>query len=162
MRDPYILPFLPVMRVYISSSAKPSACLVISATDPIKSSTFASFAVVLSVLMTFIISSCIFWRPRPHNMILLDLMVGHTVTSGRQLIDRIVYLASLASDPRSVDVTLDKLRIITVKSSELSSDDFKTLQAIQSELEDHLVHKERLRSFTKASLRQNVERHFAA
>lgn len=83
--------------------------------------------------------------------------------SDRRLIDRIGYLASLVSEPSSVDRTLDKLRIITATSTqELSSDDIKTLESIQVELEDYLVNKERLRSFTKESLQANVERHFAA
>ncbi|HKU18024.1 MAG TPA: hypothetical protein VJP80_02010 [Candidatus Saccharimonadales bacterium] len=80
----------------------------------------------------------------------------------QRLIDRIVYLASLVSEPQSVDTTLDQLRIITTKTSQPSGEDMQTLKSIQSQLEDYLVHKERLRSFTEASLRANVEHHFNA
>lgn len=79
-----------------------------------------------------------------------------------QLIDRITYLASLVSDPRSVDTTLDKLRIITATSSRISSQEVKKLASVQAELENYLIHKERFRSFTKESLHANIERHFAA
>ncbi|HEX6258246.1 MAG TPA: hypothetical protein VFZ48_02085 [Candidatus Saccharimonadales bacterium] len=82
--------------------------------------------------------------------------------SARQLIDRIAYLASLVSEPRTVDVTLDKLRIITSRASQPTPNDIQSLTVIQTDLEDYLVTKERLRTFTKASLQSNVERHFAA
>lgn len=83
-------------------------------------------------------------------------------TDGKQLIDRIGYLASLVSDPRSVDPILDKLRILTATSSQLSSKDMETLESIRAELENYLIHKEKVRSFTKESLGENVERHFTA
>ncbi len=82
--------------------------------------------------------------------------------SARQLIDRIAYLASLVSEPRTVDTTLDKLRIITSRASGPTAQDTQTLKSIQTELEDYLTHKERVRTFTKTSLRDNMERHFAA
>ncbi|HEX8763107.1 MAG TPA: hypothetical protein VF733_05110 [Candidatus Saccharimonadales bacterium] len=82
--------------------------------------------------------------------------------NARQLIDRIVYLASLASEPQTVDTTLDKLRIITSRTSQPTAHDVQTLKSIQTELEEYLIHKERLRNFTKTSLRTNMERHFAA
>lgn len=82
--------------------------------------------------------------------------------SARLLIDRITYLASLVSEPQTVDVTLDKLRIITSRTSQPSSRDVQTLKSIEVELENYLVHKERLRTFTKDSLRTSIERHFAA
>jgi hypothetical protein len=82
--------------------------------------------------------------------------------NARQLVDRIVYLASLMSEPQRVDTILDKLRVITARSSKLSDQDIKALKPIKNELEDYLVTKERIRSFTKASLRAHVEQHFAA
>lgn len=87
-------------------------------------------------------------------------MDGHE--NARQLIDRIAYLASLVSEPRTVDITLDKLRIITSRTTQPTTRDVQTLKSIQADLEDYLIHKERLRTFTKASLRANIERHFAA
>lgn len=82
--------------------------------------------------------------------------------NARQFIDHIAYLASLVSEPQTVDTTLDKLRIITSRTSQPTAQDIQTLKSIQTELEDYLVHKERLRTFTKASLHANVQRHFAA
>lgn len=81
--------------------------------------------------------------------------------SDSQRINRITYLASLVSEPGSVDIMLDRLRVITATSTQLSSHDHEKLESIQRELEDYLIHKERLRSFTKESLQTNVERHFA-
>jgi hypothetical protein len=83
-------------------------------------------------------------------------------TDSKLIIDRIVYLASLVSEPRSVDPLLDKLRYITAGGAQLSPQDVQTLGSIQTELEEYLIHKERLRSFTSESLHTNLERHFAA
>lgn len=88
------------------------------------------------------------------------VMAGQETT--RYLIDRISYLASLVSEPRTVDTTLDKLRFITSRASQPTAQDMQTLKSIEAELEDYLIHKERLRTFTKVSLRANIERHFAA
>jgi hypothetical protein len=82
--------------------------------------------------------------------------------NARQLIDRIAYLTSLVSEPRTVDTMLDKLRIITSRTSQPTAQDVQTLKSIQIDLEDYLIHKERLRTFTKESLHANLERHFAA
>lgn len=81
--------------------------------------------------------------------------------SPRQRIDCIVYLASLVSEPRSVDSALDKLRLITTQSAEPSAQDEQVLRAVQQELEDYLLHKERLRSFTTQSLQAAVDQHLA-
>lgn len=82
--------------------------------------------------------------------------------NSRLLIDRIAYLASLVSEPQTVDTILDKLRIITSRTSQPTAQDKQTLKSIQTELEDYLINKERLRTFTKASLDANMARHFAA
>jgi len=81
--------------------------------------------------------------------------------SPRQRIDCIVYLASLISEPRSVDSVLDKLRLITTQAAEPSAQDEQVLRTIQQELEDYLLHKERLRSFTAQSLQTTVDQHLA-
>lgn len=82
--------------------------------------------------------------------------------SPRQRVDCIVYLASLISEPRSVDGVLDKLRAVTARSAEPTTQDEEVLRAVQKELEDYLLHKERLRSFTSQSLQATVDRHLAA
>lgn len=81
--------------------------------------------------------------------------------NGINVIERIVYLASLVSEPHSVQSTLDKLRTITANSAQSSPEGTKALRSIEAELEDYLIHKEQLRSFTPESLQQNIERHFA-
>lgn len=88
-------------------------------------------------------------------------MVMDGQENSQKLIDRIAYLASLVSEPQTVDTTLDKLRIITSRASQPTTQDIQTLKSVQTELEDYLIHKERLRTFTKASLQANMERHFA-
>jgi hypothetical protein len=81
--------------------------------------------------------------------------------SPRQRIDCIVYLASLISEPRSVDSVLDKLRLITTQSAEPSTQDAKVLQVVQQELEDYLLHRERLRSFNAQSLEATIDQFLA-
>src|SRR5882724_1322897 len=81
--------------------------------------------------------------------------------NANQLVERIIYLASLVSEPHDVDTTLDKLRVVTATGTQQSLEGRKTLEVIQSELEDYLVHKERLRSFTEETLRTNLKRHFS-
>lgn len=68
----------------------------------------------------------------------------------------------MVSEPSGVDPTLDKLRAITAKSAEPSPEEIEILKSVQVELEDYLLHRERLRSFTEESLQAITEQHFAA
>lgn len=79
----------------------------------------------------------------------------------KHLVDHIVYLASLVSEPCRIDTILDKLRILTANAQDLSSEHVKTLRAIEAELKEHLIKEEKLRSFTAASLEANMDKYFA-
>lgn len=95
-------------------------------------------------------------------------MIGHekrveVVSFDRQLIDTVVYTASLASDPQKVDVILDDLRVITSAHKSgvaLSHKDVIGLVAVFRRLEKYLTTTEPLRVFTRDSLRDDLEHHF--
>jgi len=74
------------------------------------------------------------------------------------LIDRIVYLASLASTS-DVDARMDTLRTITARMQPdvpLPEQDRLTLQGLESELKQYLITKDPLRDFTAESLEQRL------
>lgn len=82
------------------------------------------------------------------------------MASDRTLIDRVVYTASLVSSPAEIDKSLDTLRMITARSDRtLSQADIDRLNDLQSELEDYLVTRERLRFFTPESLRVQIDQY---
>lgn len=75
-------------------------------------------------------------------------------------IDVIVYAASLATNADAIDNILDRLRTITAQlepgQTTLSSQDQVELSNVYLGLEDYLVHKEQLRTFTRDSLRERI------
>ncbi|HJQ08633.1 MAG TPA: hypothetical protein VJ836_04100 [Candidatus Saccharimonadales bacterium] len=80
-------------------------------------------------------------------------------------IDVIVYLASLASDPRAIDEYLDTLRQVTARlrpgeAERLNAGDTEALRKVRSDIEHYLVEREPLRSFTTESLHDQVYDHF--
>lgn len=85
--------------------------------------------------------------------------------SRQTLVDRIVYTASLATRMSEIDQYLDKLRATTSQStfsSETMTDqEYATLSGVQQQLEQYLVEREPLRSFTNESLQVQVEQHLA-
>ena len=75
-------------------------------------------------------------------------------------VDRIVYLASLASDKNSIDPMLDTLRMITSKqqAGEASNEDDKArLTSLEGELKGFLINQDPLRSFTSESLEERLQ-----
>ncbi len=75
-------------------------------------------------------------------------------------VDRIVYLASLASDKNSIDPMLDTLRIITSKHQNEyvpTESDAVALRSLESELKDFLINNDPLRSFTHDSLETRLQ-----
>lgn len=79
---------------------------------------------------------------------------------GKTLIDQVVYTASLVSSPAEIDESLDALRIITARRDRnLSQADIVRLNNLQSELENYLVARERLRYFTPESLRVQIDQY---
>ncbi len=82
---------------------------------------------------------------------------------GRLLIDKVVYLASLASKPHDIDPILDPLRVITARDEgqlKVGDNDLVVLKGVQSQLEDYLIHREPLRQFNTETLKQSLFERF--
>lgn len=78
-------------------------------------------------------------------------------------VDIVVFVASLASQPRNIDQFLDELRAITAKlpqNGQLSPAQEQQLTAVYRKLEDYLISQDPLRSFTRADIRELVQRRF--
>ncbi len=83
------------------------------------------------------------------------LQLQQTTTS----IDIVTFTANMASDARSIDTLLDGVREITstLKQSQVLSDiEQQKLMDIYLQIEQYLVEKEPVRSFTKDVLRQHI------
>jgi hypothetical protein len=81
----------------------------------------------------------------------------------RSAIDTAVYLASLASDRREIDPIIQPMRAITARLQsgvKATPDEVVTLYHICDQLEDYLVKRDRMRSFTRPSLKQRVAERF--
>ncbi|HEY5806120.1 MAG TPA: hypothetical protein VIS56_01895 [Candidatus Saccharimonadales bacterium] len=80
-----------------------------------------------------------------------------------KIVDRITFLAGLASDSRAIDPILDDVREITSTrdpSLPLQEPDRVRLSAVYAKLEDHLLHNDALRTFTPESLQQLTDKQF--
>lgn len=79
-------------------------------------------------------------------------------------IDIILFVASLASRQKDIDPILDHLRVFTASTpgayNLLTPEQDKQLAGIYYQLEDYLITKEPLRSFTRESIRALVQRKF--
>ncbi len=81
----------------------------------------------------------------------------------QQTIDRIIYLASLASDKMAIDPMLDTLRTITVKGTtgqNISKQDQASLGELENKLTNFLIKNDPVRAFNKESLQAQVDKHF--
>jgi hypothetical protein len=80
-------------------------------------------------------------------------------STDRELIDSIVYLASLASNPRAVDNQLDVLRQITAQNADgvLSPTEKSRLGQLKTELATYLISSDPLRQFTQESVQRRAE-----
>jgi len=79
------------------------------------------------------------------------------------LVDKIVYLASLVSDPNAIDKTLDKVRGITAtytRGTPLPEGKLATLNDVYQEIEQYLTTKDPQRIFTREELHQRVVERF--
>lgn len=79
--------------------------------------------------------------------------------SGFAIVDAIVTIAALASNKNEIDEPLDKMRKMTAslnRSHPLSATESAELIKIYLQIEDYLVKKERLKSFTQNSLRARL------
>lgn len=75
----------------------------------------------------------------------------------------VLYVASLVSNPPEVDIILDKVRLVTARlqpGQALSADDRQTLAQVYAQLEDYLLHSDRLRVFTLEGLRTSIAKRF--
>lgn len=78
----------------------------------------------------------------------------------RTLVDNVIYLASLASEPAKVDPLLDKLRIITSqwRPEEALHPAARTeLKGLSEQIIDYLVTDDPLRNFSRESLEQRIQ-----
>lgn len=88
----------------------------------------------------------------------LHTTVGAEVSS----IDIVNYAANLVSDPRAIDLILDRLRVITSRiapetsRTNLPASAQEELKQVYLDIESYLLQKETIRSFTKDSLRQKI------
>jgi len=79
-----------------------------------------------------------------------------------ELVDRIVYTASLASNFQDIDAILEPLREVTAVfdiSKPLPAEAEQRLLGVQRQLENYLVTEERLRQFTPESLALQIDQH---
>lgn len=78
-------------------------------------------------------------------------------------IDKLFYTASLATNPRDIDPLLDRMRVMTsrpgYKPEMLTDNERAVVTELQAELEQYLVTKEPLRSFTPQSLQLQITQH---
>lgn len=85
-----------------------------------------------------------------------------TQTSSLQL-DVVVYVASLASRPTDIDVTLDTVRLITSRlrpGQALLPADKHALATVYQKLEKYLMHDDPLRKFSQEELRSGITKKF--
>lgn len=85
---------------------------------------------------------------------------AYFMAAGKTLIDKVIYTASLVSSLSEIDKSLDTLRQITAQKGHiLSQDDIAKLNSLQSDLENYLITRERLRFFTRESLRVQIDQY---
>jgi hypothetical protein len=81
--------------------------------------------------------------------------------SGREIIDEVVYLASLASERGAINPLLDRLRRVTARvqgsGTALTSADQSELRAVEQGLTTYLIKRDPLRSFTPELLRRRLD-----
>lgn len=87
------------------------------------------------------------------------------LVSNTNFVEVVVYTAQLASRPQDIDPILDRLRLLTAglrPGAALTDDTRRQLIEIYLELENYLVNQERLRNFTRHSLRLGLPDSFVA
>lgn len=86
-----------------------------------------------------------------------------TSTGSTSALEVITYLASLASSPQDIEPILEDLRELTAKAEPgkpLTQSAQMILARMYTELETHLVEKERLRQFSRESVRARITERF--
>lgn len=85
------------------------------------------------------------------------------ISGNPSYLDIVVNVAKLASKPAEIDVTLDKVRAISAihgTNDQLTTADKAALVDAYRKIEDYLLTKERLRTFTRDGLRANLPTDF--
>lgn len=87
-----------------------------------------------------------------HTNSTLDLPADKT------MLDAVMFVATLVSKSNEIDTQLDRVRSITAKHStdQLTKEDDRVLHEVYDYLENYLIKKESLRSFTRDSIRQRL------
>lgn len=88
--------------------------------------------------------------------------MDHASRPQDNLIEKVSYTASLITDVRKVDPLLDVLRSITARAQsagDLTKQDISKLTDLQTQLEEHLVKREKVRLFTPDSLKLQIQQH---
>jgi hypothetical protein len=82
-----------------------------------------------------------------------------SVKSSKTLLDLVTYTAGLASNSTDIDPALDKVRSITASlapGQQPSAADNQVLTQVYLQIEQYLITKESLRTFTKQELRARI------
>lgn len=85
-----------------------------------------------------------------------------TSNQDQRLLDEVIYLADLASSKEIIDPMLDVVRSVTathVIGTWTENERFK-VQAVHTQLKDHLIHRDPVRTFTEESLNEKLNREF--
>ena len=85
--------------------------------------------------------------------------------SDRSLLDVILYLASLVSDPKVIDPLLDKVREVTARmrpNVPLEQPARQQLEYVREQITDHLLHRDLLRKFEPDELQQKLIERFGS
>ena len=88
----------------------------------------------------------------------MEGQVGTTLDS-QQVVDRITYLASLASQRAAIDPRLETLREVTAtwdKSRPFTSEQQSELKCLEDQLRNYLINEDPLRAFTAESLEERL------
>ncbi|HEU5187295.1 MAG TPA: hypothetical protein VFT87_02205, partial [Candidatus Saccharimonadales bacterium] len=87
------------------------------------------------------------------------------MNNDRAIVDRVVYLASLVSDPDAIEPMIDTIRSATASmntdpTATLSGDARTKLLQVEGQLTTYLTTQDPVRSFSRDSLQQKVQTHF--
>jgi hypothetical protein len=80
----------------------------------------------------------------------------------RTLVDTTIYLASLASERRTIDPFLDTLRAVTARwkpDTSLSENDRQAILSTQQQIKNYLLNQDPVRALTEESLQQKLQAH---
>ncbi len=93
----------------------------------------------------------------------MDSGTTQSLPKSTSVLDVVLYLASLASNPRDIDPILNTVRTVTAHTNTeepTSANDVQKLEQVREQLETYLVTQERVRAFTPDNLRQRVQDRF--